>query len=223
MVRIDDPTPRATLDEHLVPVLDELVHADGRDRHAALVVLDFLRYADVHSSLLGLVDPESSNLLDAGDFRKGLPKNGCKIAYRSHVNAIPVDAPERVQPFRVGTTLDHIDRRLMEELRRDARTPNNVVAERLGIAPSTCSMRLKRLRDAGAIRGFHADLSPDALGLPIQAMIAVRVQPGAGLRSASSLAAFRDFPESSTSSSWLAAWTFSLRWPPPRQMLSVAS
>lgn len=87
-----------------------------------------------------------------------------------------------VRRFRPGTVLDDVDKRLMAELARDARLPNNAVAERAGIAPSTCSLRLKRLREVGAIRGFHADLAPEALGLPIQAMIAVRVQPNARAR-----------------------------------------
>jgi DNA-binding Lrp family transcriptional regulator len=89
------------------------------------------------------------------------------------------DSAKGVRRFRADTTLDGVDKRLMAELADDARLPNNVLADRVGIAPSTCSMRLKRLRDVGAIRGFHADLAPEALGLPIQAMIAVRVQPNA--------------------------------------------
>jgi DNA-binding Lrp family transcriptional regulator len=70
----------------------------------------------------------------------------------------------------------------MAELAQDARLPNNTLAERVGIAPSTCSLRLKRLREVGAIRGFHAEIAPEALGLPIQAMVAVRVQPNARAR-----------------------------------------
>ena len=88
-------------------------------------------------------------------------------------------APKGVQRFRSDTVLDDVDRQLMAELARDARLPNNALAERVGIAPSTCSMRLRRLKDVGAIRGFHAELAPEALGLPIQAMVAVRVQPNA--------------------------------------------
>ena len=67
----------------------------------------------------------------------------------------------------------------MAELAEDARLPNTTLAERVGIAPSTCSMRLRRLWEVGAVRGFHADLAPEALGLPIQAMISVQVQTGA--------------------------------------------
>ncbi|MER5625684.1 Lrp/AsnC family transcriptional regulator [Streptosporangium sp. NPDC002544] len=85
-----------------------------------------------------------------------------------------------MRPFR-GTpaALDDVDRRLLHELAEDARIPNNTLAGRVGIAPSTCSLRLRRLREIGAIRGFYADIAPEALGLPIQAMVAVRVQPTA--------------------------------------------
>ncbi|WP_286689586.1 MULTISPECIES: Lrp/AsnC family transcriptional regulator [unclassified Aeromicrobium] len=76
-------------------------------------------------------------------------------------------------------TLDDIDRRLLDVLADDARVPNNVLAERVGIAPSTCSLRLRRLVSSGVVRGFHADLDPAAVGRPIQAMIAVRLQPAA--------------------------------------------
>jgi DNA-binding Lrp family transcriptional regulator len=90
--------------------------------------------------------------------------------------------PQGVRPFRPDTVLDDVDKGLMAALAQDARLPNNALAERVGIAPSTCSLRLRRLREVGAIRGFHADLAPEALGLPIQAMIAVRVQPNARAR-----------------------------------------
>lgn len=87
--------------------------------------------------------------------------------------------PKAVRAFRSDTRLDDVDLNLISELRSDARMPNNVLAERVGIAPSTCSQRLKRLRDVGAILGYHADVAPEALGLPIQAMISVRLQPSA--------------------------------------------
>jgi DNA-binding Lrp family transcriptional regulator len=95
-------------------------------------------------------------------------------ATRRRKNVRPVD--------RAGATLDELDHRLLQELAADARVPNNALAERLGIAPSTCSLRLRRLREVGAIRGFHADVAPEAIGLPIQAMVAVRVQPSARAR-----------------------------------------
>lgn len=75
--------------------------------------------------------------------------------------------------------LDEVDRRILAALVRDARIANNALASEVGIAPSTCLGRVRALRDAGVIRGYHADLDPDAIGLPLQAMIAVRLRAGA--------------------------------------------
>ena len=75
--------------------------------------------------------------------------------------------------------LDDVDRRILTALHRDARIPNNALAEAVGIAPSTCHGRVRRLQDLGVIRGFHADIDPAAIGLGLQAMIAVSLQSGA--------------------------------------------
>ena len=78
--------------------------------------------------------------------------------------------------------LDDVDRLLLAELAADARLPNNALAERAGIAPSTCLARVRRLRETGVIRGYHADIDPALAGRPIQAMIAVRMQGRARAR-----------------------------------------
>jgi DNA-binding Lrp family transcriptional regulator len=72
--------------------------------------------------------------------------------------------------------LDAVDLRILRVLARDARVPNNALAEQVGIAPSTALGRVRSLRERGVIRGYHADINPAALGRPIQAMIAVRLQ-----------------------------------------------
>ena len=71
--------------------------------------------------------------------------------------------------------LDEVDRAIVRVLARDARLPNAAVAGQVGIAPSTCHGRIRSLRERGVIRGFHADLDPAAIGLGLQAMIAVRL------------------------------------------------
>jgi DNA-binding Lrp family transcriptional regulator len=76
----------------------------------------------------------------------------------------------------VRPSLDDIDRRLLALLAEDARMPNNALAQRAGVAPSTCLSRVRALRERGVIRGYHADVDPAAVGRPIQAMIAVRLQ-----------------------------------------------
>jgi DNA-binding Lrp family transcriptional regulator len=76
-------------------------------------------------------------------------------------------------------SLDAIDQVIVRELARDARLPNNELAARAGIAPSTCLGRVRSLRERGVIRGYHADIDPAAVGRPLQAMIAVRLQSNA--------------------------------------------
>jgi DNA-binding Lrp family transcriptional regulator len=71
--------------------------------------------------------------------------------------------------------LDHVDRAILEALSEDARMPNSRLAERVGVAPSTCLQRVRALRRSGVLRGFHAEIDLAALGRPLQAMIAVRL------------------------------------------------
>ena len=75
--------------------------------------------------------------------------------------------------------LDGVDRRILTVLHGDARIANNALAEAVGIAPSTCHGRVRRLVDLGVIRGFYTDVDPVAVGLPLQAMISVNLQSNA--------------------------------------------
>ena len=75
--------------------------------------------------------------------------------------------------------LDHVDRRILTELHADARMSNSALAEVVGIAPSTCHGRVRRLQELGVIRGFYADIDPAAIGLTLQAMISVSLQANA--------------------------------------------
>lgn len=73
--------------------------------------------------------------------------------------------------------LDAIDRALVAALQRDGRTPNNELARIAGVAPSTCLARVRSLHERGVVRGIHADVDPAALGLSMQAMIAISLRP----------------------------------------------
>ena len=75
--------------------------------------------------------------------------------------------------------IDEVDRRILAELHADARIANSALADAVGIAPSTCHGRVRRLQELGVIRGFHADIDPAAIGLPLQAMVSVSLQASA--------------------------------------------
>jgi DNA-binding Lrp family transcriptional regulator len=85
------------------------------------------------------------------------------------------DSPKDVRP----ADLDEVDRRILTLLHGDARIPNNALAEAVGVAPSTCHGRVRRMVDLGVIRGFYTDIDPVAVGLPLQAMISVNLQSNA--------------------------------------------
>jgi len=75
----------------------------------------------------------------------------------------------------VHPPLDRIDHAILEELQRDARTPNNVLARRVGLAESSCLERVRKLVRTGVVRGFHAEVDFRALGMGLQALVAVRL------------------------------------------------
>ncbi|HJU84359.1 MAG TPA: Lrp/AsnC family transcriptional regulator [Holophagaceae bacterium] len=72
--------------------------------------------------------------------------------------------------------LDRIDRQILALLQKDARLSNKELAARVDLAPSSCLARVQRLRDTGVLRGFHAFVDPKALGVGIQALIAVSLK-----------------------------------------------
>lgn len=73
--------------------------------------------------------------------------------------------------------LDPVDVAILRELQNDGRMPNKDLAEAVGIAPSTCLDRVARLRRIGAVTGYAARVSAQAVGRPIEALLAVQVRP----------------------------------------------
>jgi len=71
--------------------------------------------------------------------------------------------------------LDRIDYEILALLQNNARISNKEIAKKVGLAASTCLVRIRVLQRAGVISGFHAEISPASLGVGIQAMIAVRL------------------------------------------------
>ena len=63
--------------------------------------------------------------------------------------------------------LDAIDRRILAELQVDGRMTNVELASRAGISAPPCLRRVRRLEEAGLIRGYHADSDPQKLGWEI--------------------------------------------------------
>ena len=72
--------------------------------------------------------------------------------------------------------LDRIDYQNVRLLRNNARLSNKELAQKVGLAPSTCLVRTRLLQQSGVITGFKAEVNALALGVGVQAMIAVRLK-----------------------------------------------
>jgi DNA-binding Lrp family transcriptional regulator len=89
---------------------------------------------------------------------------------------MPQDVPRRPPgpPPRDRPLLDDVDRVLVGMLLQDGRTPNVALARAAGIAESTCAARVRGLRERGILTGVTAEVDLVRLGLPVQAMVAIR-------------------------------------------------
>jgi DNA-binding Lrp family transcriptional regulator len=91
--------------------------------------------------------------------------------------------------------IDDVDRRSLIALHDDARISNSALAELIGIAPSTCHGRVRRLQELGVIRGFYTDVDLAAIGRPLQAMISVSLQSNARGRIRHFISEIRKLPQ----------------------------
>ena len=69
--------------------------------------------------------------------------------------------------------MDHIDRKILRVLQTEARISNTELAERVGLSPSPCWARVKRLEADGTIQGYMALLDQEKLGLPDTVLIEI--------------------------------------------------
>lgn len=82
---------------------------------------------------------------------------------------------------------DHIDKRLLHELQRDAGLSQRELAERVGLSQNACWRRLKALSAAGVLQNSVARLDRRKLGLDLVVFVLLRTRH----HSADWLTAFR--------------------------------
>lgn len=76
------------------------------------------------------------------------------------------------------SSLDVLDRGILEELNVDARRSHREIAERLKVSPTTVGMRIDRMERDGVIRGYIPLLDDEALGWELSATIGIRISKG---------------------------------------------
>jgi Lrp/AsnC family leucine-responsive transcriptional regulator len=67
---------------------------------------------------------------------------------------------------------------ILRELLADARLSFNELAQRVGLSAPAVAERVRKLEEAGVIRGYRAQIDLDAIGLPILALIRLEVRQG---------------------------------------------
>lgn len=73
--------------------------------------------------------------------------------------------------------LDDVDRKILEILIKDARTPLKDIAQEVYLTAPAVSARIDRLVNERYITGLHAQVNPEILGYHIKAFINLEVEP----------------------------------------------
>jgi DNA-binding Lrp family transcriptional regulator len=76
------------------------------------------------------------------------------------------------------TSIDALDRGILQELNVDARRSHREIAHRLGVSPTTIIARVQRLERDGIIHGYIPLLNDEALGFDLTATIGIRISKG---------------------------------------------
>jgi Lrp/AsnC family transcriptional regulator, leucine-responsive regulatory protein len=71
--------------------------------------------------------------------------------------------------------MDEVDRAILTELEKDGRISNADLAERVGLSPSPCLRRVRRLEETGVIRGYRALVDPAVVGRGLRVFAGVRL------------------------------------------------
>ena len=72
--------------------------------------------------------------------------------------------------------LDKIDRSILREILANARISNQDLSDRVGLSPSPCLRRLRRLEEQGVITGYTATLDEEKIGLPVAVFMSVKLE-----------------------------------------------
>jgi DNA-binding Lrp family transcriptional regulator len=72
--------------------------------------------------------------------------------------------------------MDATDRKLLDHLQKNARSPVQALADATGISTASVQRRMRALREAGVIKREVAILDPKPLGLGITAIVAVELE-----------------------------------------------
>jgi len=82
-----------------------------------------------------------------------------------------------LSPAVKNAAVDKFDREIIEALWENARTSYKELGERVFLSPNAVSERIRRLEEAGVIQKYEVKVDLRALGLPLTAIIDVKLSP----------------------------------------------
>lgn len=72
--------------------------------------------------------------------------------------------------------IDRVDEAIIRALQDDGRLSNQALADRIGLSPSACLRRVRRLEDDGVLIGYRAIVDPHAVGRSQTVLVAITLQ-----------------------------------------------
>lgn len=69
--------------------------------------------------------------------------------------------------------LDRIDRKILVELQKDGRLANVELARRVGLSPTPCLERVRKLEAKGFILGYNAQVDPHKVGAALLVFVEI--------------------------------------------------
>ncbi|MBT3143884.1 MULTISPECIES: Lrp/AsnC family transcriptional regulator [Roseobacteraceae] len=75
----------------------------------------------------------------------------------------------------MSDVLDRIDHKILRELQKDARLSHQDLSDRIGLSPSPCARRIRKLEADGYITGYSAVIDEDKLGFGFSVFVSVRL------------------------------------------------
>jgi Lrp/AsnC family leucine-responsive transcriptional regulator len=81
---------------------------------------------------------------------------------------------------KVSSSLDALDLRILGEMRHDARISWRELGDRVHLAATSVAERVRRMEQAGVVRGYDTRINAAAIGRTVRAIVDVSLVPGDG-------------------------------------------
>ena len=79
--------------------------------------------------------------------------------------------------FQYEKLLDQIGIKILTVLQENARVPLSRIGNKVGLSAPAVAERMRKLEEAGVIKGYHARIAPEAVGRSVSAFINLTTDP----------------------------------------------